>query len=70
MIITQNKANQNKQTKAASNEAKISDSVLLEYLNGEVTLEDMREHVKVEEQKWIRKAKKFSLYDDLPYRIK
>ena len=51
-------------------EAKLSDQVLLDYINGSVTLEDMREHVKVEEQKWIRKAKKFSLYDDQPYRIK
>ena len=51
-------------------EAKLSDQVLLDFINGEVSLEDMREHVKVEEQKWIRKAKKFTLYDDLPYRIK
>ena len=51
-------------------EAKLSDQVLLDYINGSVSLEDMREHVKVEEQKWIRKAKKFSLYDDQPYRIK
>ena len=51
-------------------EAKLSDQVLLDYINGEVSAEDMREHVKVEEQKWIRKAKKFTLYDDLPYRIK
>lgn len=48
--------------------AKLSDSVLLGYVKGEVGLDDMREHVKLEEQKWIRKAKKFSLYDDLPYR--
>ena len=51
-------------------EAKLSDHVLLDYINGSVSYEDMREHVKVEEQKWIRKAKKFTLYDDLPYRIK
>jgi hypothetical protein len=51
-------------------EAKLSDQVLLDYINGEVSFEEMREHVKVEEQKWIRKAKKFTLYDDLPYRIK
>ena len=50
-------------------EAKLSDQVLLDYINGEISAEDMREHVKVEEQKWIRKAKKFTLYDDLPYRI-
>ncbi len=51
-------------------EAKLSDQVLLDYINGEVSVEEMREHVKLEEQKWIRKAKKFVLYDDNPYRIK
>ncbi len=49
---------------------KLSDTVLLDYINGKVSTEAMREHVKVEEQKWIRKAKKFLLYDDQPYRIK
>ena len=51
-------------------EAKLADQVLIDYLKGDVTTEQMREHVKVEEQKWIRKAKKFLLYDDQPYRIK
>lgn len=51
-------------------ETKLSDPVLFEYISGNVTTEEMREHVKVEEQKWIRKAKKFLLYDDQPYRIK
>ena len=51
-------------------EAKLSDPVLLDYVNGNISFEEMKEHVKLEEQKWIRKAKKFSLYDDLPYRIK
>ncbi len=51
-------------------EAKLSDEVLMSYVNGELAWEDLREHVKVEEQKWIRKAKKFLLYDDAPYRIK
>ena len=51
-------------------EAKLSDQVLMDYLNGLISAEEMREHVKVEEQKWIRKAKKFALYDDLPYRMK
>jgi hypothetical protein len=50
--------------------AKLSDQVLLDYVNGVVSWEDVREHVKVEEQKWIRKAKKFTLYEDMPYRIK
>lgn len=51
-------------------EAKLSDPLLMDYINGTVSQEEMREHVKVEEQKWIRKAKKFMLYDDQPYRIK
>lgn len=51
-------------------EAKLSDPVLLGYVKGEVSWEEMREHMKVEEQKWIRKAKKYLLYDDQPYRIK
>ena len=51
-------------------EAKVSDQVILDYINGSVSFEDLKEHIKVEEQKWIRKAKKFVLYDDQPYRIK
>jgi len=51
-------------------EAKLSDAVMLSYINGEVDWEELKDHVKVEEQKWIRKAKKFTLYDDQPYRIK
>lgn len=51
-------------------DAKLSDQMLLDYIEGRVSLEEMKEHVKVEEQKWIRKAKKFTLYEDMPYRIK
>lgn len=50
--------------------AKISDAVMLGYIEGDISLEELREHIKVEEQKWIRKAKKFLLYEDQPYRIK
>ena len=50
--------------------AKLSDEFLLGYIDGEASTLQMREHVKLEEQKWIRKAKKFTLYDDQPYRIK
>ena len=50
--------------------AKLSDEFLLGYIDGEAPTLQMREHVKLEEQKWIRKAKKFTLYDDQPYRIK
>ena len=51
-------------------EAKVSDQVILDYIAEKVSFEELREHIKVEEQKWIRKAKKFLLYDDQPYRIK
>ncbi|MBR1872432.1 MAG: DUF1343 domain-containing protein [Bacteroidales bacterium] len=49
---------------------KLADPVLEEYLAGTISLQDAREHVKVEEQKWIRKAKRFSLYPDQPVRMK
>ncbi len=51
-------------------EEKLADPVLMQYLKGEISYAEAREHVKVEEQKWIRKAKRFSLYDDLPLRMK
>lgn len=51
-------------------EEKLADEVLLSYITGDISGQDMREHMKVEEQKWIRKAKKFILYEDQPYRIK
>ena len=49
---------------------KLSDDFLLNSILGRHTWEETREHIKVEEQKWIRKAKKFLLYEDQPYRIK
>ena len=51
-------------------EEKLSDPVMLSYIRGELSFQEIREHVKLEEQKWIRKAKRYSLYDDQPYRIK
>ena len=41
-----------------------------EYLKGSITFDIVREHVKLEEQKYIRKAKRFLLYGDAPYRMK
>ncbi len=49
---------------------KLSDSLLRDYLRNKVSWDQAREHIKIEEQKWIRKVKKFLLYDDPPYRIK
>ena len=49
---------------------KIADPVISEYLKGTISFDIVQEHIKIEEQKWIRKAKRFILYDDAPYRIK
>lgn len=49
---------------------RLADPVLAGYVTGSVSAEDAREHIKLEEQKWIRKAKKYSLYENVPYRIK
>lgn len=49
---------------------KLSDPVMAQYLSGDIDFQTLREHVKLEEQKWIRKAKRYCLYEDFPYRIK
>ncbi|MBO7544032.1 MAG: DUF1343 domain-containing protein [Bacteroidales bacterium] len=49
---------------------KLADPALEAYIDDEISLQDAMEHVKTEEQKWIRKAKRFLLYDDPPYRMK
>lgn len=49
---------------------KLADPVLEEYLKGSISFDVAREHIKLEEQKWIRKAKRYLLYDDQPYRMK
>jgi len=49
---------------------KLADPVMAAYLNGEITFDIVEEHTKTEEQKWVRKAKRFALYDDSPYRMK
>lgn len=51
-------------------EEKLADPALMSYIKGNSTYQEAREHVKLEEQKWIRKAKRYTLYDDQPYRIK
>ena len=48
----------------------LGDQVLLDYVNGKNSWEDAREHMKIEEQKWIRKAKKFMLYEEQLFRSK
>lgn len=49
---------------------RLGDPVIEEYLKGSLTFDIVQEHVKMEEQKWIRKAKRYMLYDEQPYRIK
>ena len=48
----------------------LADPVIEAYLRGSISLDIVQESIKAEEQKWIRKAKRFCLYDDPPFRIK
>ena len=48
----------------------LEDATLLSYVEGRLDWEDTREYIKAEEQKWLRKSKKFTLYGDDPFRIK
>ena len=48
----------------------LEDATLLSYVEGRIDWDDTREYIKGEEQKWLRKSKKFTLYGDEPYRIK
>ena len=49
---------------------KLADPVMEEYLRGRLSFDVVQEHLKTEEQKWIRKARRYLLYDDSPCRIK
>lgn len=49
---------------------RLADPVMEEYLRGGITFDIVEEHVKEGEQKWIRKARRYLLYDDQPIRIK
>ena len=49
---------------------KLADEKLASYLSGEISFQEAKEYVKLEEQKWVRKAKRFTLYEDQPYRMK
>ena len=49
----------------------LGDKELIDFVKGEGNWADIKEHIKVEEQKWIRKSKKALLYEDEQlYRIK
>lgn len=46
------------------------DEILCGYAEGSVPGEELKEHIKLEEQKWIRKARRYMLYDDQLTRVK
>lgn len=48
----------------------LGDQLLIDFVKGEGNWADVWEHIKTEEQKWIRKAKKYLLYDDQLFRCK
>lgn len=55
---------------AADFAAVLADPTLLDFVEGGSDWPTVREYLKGEEQKWIRKARKFTLYENNPYRIK
>ena len=49
----------------------VGDKDLLDFIEGNSSWEDTKEHIKLEEQKWIKKTRKDLLYEDEPlFRIK
>ena len=48
----------------------LGDEILIDYIKDGGDWEDIWEHIKVEEQKWIRKSKKYLLYDNPLWRVK
>ena len=48
----------------------LEDATLMNYVQGRIDWDDTREYIKAEEQKWLRKSKKYTLYGDEPFRIK
>jgi len=55
---------------AVRTEMALGDSFLFQYVTGDLSWTEVKEHLKIEEQKWIRKAKKYMLYDEPLTRIK
>ena len=48
----------------------LEDATLVNFVEGRLDWEATREYIKTEEQKWLRKSKKYTLYGDDPFRIK
>ena len=38
--------------------------------NADEQWQEIKEHIKVEEQKWIKKVRRFTLYDEPLFRVK
>ncbi len=50
--------------------ATVGDTVMADYVSGKAEWNDLKEHIKIEEQKWIRKARRQMLYEDQLVRVK
>ena len=48
----------------------LEDATLVSYAEGRLDWDSTKEYIKAEEQKWLRKSKKYTLYGDDPFRIK
>lgn len=48
----------------------VGDTVMADYVSGKTEWNVLKEHIKVEEQKWIRKARRQMLYEDQLVRVK
>lgn len=54
----------------------LGDKDLLDYVKGgnggnaDEQWQEIKEHIKVEEQKWIKKVRRFTLYDEPLFRVK
>lgn len=46
------------------------DEIFCGYVDGQVPGDELKEHIKIEEQKWIRKARRYMLYDEQLVRVK
>lgn len=49
---------------------KAGDDIMFDYVSGNTNWLSLKEHIKIEEQKWIRKAKRYILYDEQLSRVK
>ena len=48
----------------------LGDEAMMYYIRGEVDWDVTRDYIKAEEQKWLRKSKKYTLYEEDPWRVK